>query len=127
MVSYNNIASLIIRLGFSGMMLTHGWGKFNRLLAGETSFADPLGIGETPTFLLAVLSEFIAPIFIITGLKTRFAAFFPTATMFIAAFVVHAEDPWGQQEFPLLFMVGFLAIFLIGPGKYSLDWRLKKL
>ena len=107
-------------------MLTHGWGKFNRLLSGDMSFADPIGIGEVPTFILAVIGEFISPILLIVGFKTRLASVFPAATMLVAALIVHADDPWSRQEFPLLFFFGFVTIFLLGGGRYSLDWRLKK-
>ena len=72
------------------------------------------------------MSEFIAPILIIIGFKTRLASVLPAATMFVAAFIFHANDPWKNQEFPLLYLVGYVAIFLLGSGKYSLDWKLKK-
>ena len=123
---YSNLASLILRLGFSGMMLSHGWGKFNNLISGNFSFADPIGIGEAPTLVLAVLGEFVSPILLIVGFKTRMATILPIATMITAAFIVHAADPWANKEHALLYLVGFLGIFLLGGGKYSLDWKLKK-
>lgn len=125
-MTYTNLASLVLRLSFGGMMLTHGWGKFSRLLSGDLSFADPIGIGEVPTFILAVIGEFISPILLIVGFKTRVASIFPAATMLVAALIVHADDPWSRQEFPLLYFFGFVTIFLLGGGRYSLDWRLKK-
>ncbi|WP_462249504.1 DoxX family protein [Ekhidna sp.] len=121
-----NLATLVLRLGFGGMMITHGWGKFSKLAAGDLTFLDPIGIGQAPTLILAVLSEFIAPIFIIVGFKTRIASILPAATMFVAAFIFHANDPWKNQEFPLLYLIGYVAIFLLGSGQYSLDWKLKK-
>ena len=124
---YSNLTALLMRLGFGGMMLTHGWGKFNHLISGGTSFLDPIGIGETPTLVLAVLAEFVAPILVILGFKTRPAAVLPAITMLVAAFIVHANDPWSKQEFPLLYLFGFIGIFLLGSGKYSLDWKLKKI
>lgn len=126
-MTHSNLASLILRMGFGGMMLTHGWGKFDRLISGDLSFADPIGIGEAPTLVLAVLAEFISPILIIIGYKTRIATILPALTMLVAAFVIHADDPWGKQEFPLLYFFGYGGIYLLGSGKYSLDWRLKKL
>lgn len=121
-----NFASLILRISFGGMMMTHGWGKFSRLMSGDLSFADPVGIGEAPTLVLAVLAEFISPIFLILGFKTRLATILPALTMVVAAFIVHSDDPWGRQEFPLLYFFGFVTIYLLGSGRYSLDWKLKK-
>lgn len=123
---YHNLASLVLRLAFGGMMLTHGWGKFLNLIGDDPSFGDPLGIGELPSLFLAVIGEFVCPILLILGFKTRLASVPPAITMMVAAFIVHADDPWRRQEFPLLYLAGYAAIFLIGSGTYSLDWRLKK-
>lgn len=111
-------------MGASGMLLTHGWPKFQKVLAGDFSFLDPLGIGETPTFLFAVIAEFVCPIFLIIGFKTKWMTLPPAITMFVAAFIFHADDPWGKQEFPLLYLLCFVTIFLLGSGKYSLDMKL---
>ena len=54
----NNIALLILRVVFAGSMLYgHGLGKFNKLIQGDLSFANPIGIGEAPTLILAVFSS----------------------------------------------------------------------
>jgi putative oxidoreductase len=41
--------------------------------------------------------------------------------MIVAAFIVHFDDPFKNKELALLYLAGFLIIFIIGPGKYSLD------
>ena len=123
---HTNLASLLMRLAFGGMLLTHGWGKFNNLISGEFGFPDPLGIGGAPTLVIAVLAEFVSPILLIVGFKTRISTILPALTMLVAAFIFHADDPWKNQEYPLLYFFGFLGIYLLGGGKYSLDWKLKK-
>ena len=51
----NNLALLILRIVFAGSMLYgHGLGKLTRLIEGNLSFSNPIGIGEGPTFFLAV-------------------------------------------------------------------------
>ena len=118
----NNIALLILRLVFAGSMIYgHGLGKLNKLISGDLSFGNPIGIGEAPTLILAVFSEFFAPIFILIGFKTKFFSFFPAATMFVAAFIVHMGDPFGRVEKALLFLTVFTILMLTGPGKYSID------
>ena len=118
----NNIALLLIRIVFAGSMLYgHGLSKFYRLLEGNLSFANPIGIGEAPTLVLAVFSEFLAPLFIIIGYKTKIFSFFPAATMFVAAFIVHLSDPFARKEKAILFLIGFVVIMMMGPGKYSID------
>ena len=118
----NNIALLLIRIVFAGSMLYgHGLSKFYRLIEGNLSFANPIGIGEAPTLILAVFSEFLAPLFILVGYKTKIFSFFPAATMFVAAFIVHLSDPFARKEKAILFLIGFVVIMMMGPGKYSID------
>ena len=118
----NNIALLLLRVVFAGSMLYgHGLSKFYRLIEGNLSFANPIGIGEAPTLVLAVFSEFLAPLFILIGYKTKIFSFFPAATMFVAAFIVHLSDPFARKEKAILFLIGFIVIMMMGPGKYSID------
>ena len=118
----NNISLLLIRIVFAGSMLYgHGLSKFYRLIEGNLSFANPIGIGEAPTLVLAVFSEFLAPLFILIGYKTKIFSFFPAATMFVAAFIVHLSDPFARKEKAILFLIGFIVIMMMGPGKYSID------
>ena len=118
----NNIALLVLRVVFAGSMLYgHGLSKLNKLIEGDLGFANPIGIGEAPTLVLAVFAEFLAPIFIIIGYKTKFFSFFPAATMFVAAFIVHMGDPFGKIEKALLFLAVFVILMMTGSGKYSVD------
>jgi putative oxidoreductase len=43
--------------------------------------------------------------------------------MSVAAFIVHFDDPFKSKELALLYLAGYLIIFVIGPGKYSIDKR----
>ncbi|KPM33526.1 DoxX family protein [Croceitalea dokdonensis DOKDO 023] len=105
----------------SFMIFAHGLGKFQKLIAGDFTFADPIGIGPAPSLFLAVVGEVVAPLLIIVGFKTRLAAIPAFITMFVAAFITHGTDPFGKKELALLYAVFFLVIFLVGPGKYSID------
>lgn len=118
----NSIALLLLRIVFCGSMIFgHGLGKLNKVLDGNFNFSDPIGIGETPTLILAVFSEFIAPIFILIGFKAKIFSFFPAATMFVAAFIVHLDDPFSRMEKSLLFLAVFTTFMITGSGKYSVD------
>lgn len=119
----SNISLLLTRVFFSLLMITHGYPKLMNLFSENPSFGDPIGIGEIPTLILAVIGEFIAPIFIIIGFKTKIFSFFPIATMLVAALIVHSDDPFAKKELSLLYLFGFLIVFLMGPGKYSIDKR----
>ncbi|MGB3150376.1 MAG: DoxX family protein [Maribacter sp.] len=116
-----DIGLVFFRIAVSVMMITHGLPKFQKLIAGNFEFGNPIGIGAAPSLFLAVIGEFICPILIILGYKTRLAAIPAAITMAVAAFIAHGADPFATKEKALLYLVAFLAIALVGPGKFSLD------
>jgi len=114
----------ILRVGAALLMLTHGVPKFLKLIGdSEIEFGNPIGIGPTATLILAVIGEFICPILVLVGFKTRWATIPPILVMLTATFIVHAQDPFGKKEKAILFLIMFVAILLMGPGKFSVDNR----
>ena len=116
-----NIGLALLRIAPSIMLLTHGIPKFQKLISGKFEFGDPIGIGSTPSLFLAVIGEFVCPILIIIGFKTRWMAIPPAIIMLVAGFIVHAADPFGTKEKTFLFITFFIAIIILGPGKFSID------
>ncbi len=117
-----DLALLLLRVGFGGLMLfSHGWGKLMKVVNGDMTFGDPLGIGEAPTLILAVLAEVGCSLLVILGLFTRAATVPLILTMLVAILFVHISDPFNKMEFALLYLIPFLALFFAGPGRYSLD------
>lgn len=113
---------LLLRIGMGlAMIIGHGYGKVNKIIAGDMSFLDPIGIGQAPTLVLATITELVFSILVIIGFKTRLAAIPIALTMAVAFFIVHASDAFGIKEVSLLYLVGFVCISLLGPGKYSID------
>lgn len=117
----SDLGLLILRVSFSVLMLTHGVPKLSKLFISPIAFPDPLGVGSGLSLVLTLIGEFIAPIFIMIGFKTKIAAIPATITMFVASFVVHFDDPIETKEKALLYLFAFLVILLSGPGKFSLD------
>lgn len=131
-IRYPDFTALVLRVGFGlYMLLGHGLSKFQLFISGtEIKFPSVLGLPPNVALGFAVFSEFIACILIIIGFKTRLAAIPLIITMLIAAFLVHGQDPWfmynadaGSKEPALLYGLGFVAIYLLGSGKYSIDHR----
>jgi len=113
---------LIMRLASGTFMLTHGYPKLMRLVDGRAEgFPDPLGIGSMLSLILATAAEVIGSALIILGFLTRFAAITLVFTMAVAAFVVHAGDPFSKMEMSLLYLLLFITLFIFGPGKYAID------
>lgn len=118
--NFNDLALLIVRVGFGGFMLTHGIPKIS-MLANPSDFADPIGVGATLSLILTLIGEVVAPILLIIGFKTKWAAIPAAITMFVAAFIVHAKDDLATKEHALLYLIAFVVLFLTGAGKYSVD------
>ena len=122
-----DLALLILRLWHGAMLLLlHGWGKATGFSSLAEKFADPFGIGKTPSLVLAIFGEVVCTVLLVLGLYTRVAALGAGATMATAFWFAHGGRLTGQGngELAFLFLGVFLALFFAGAGRYSLDAKL---
>jgi len=103
------------------MALAHGWPKLANYSEYASQFGDPIGLGPQLSLTLAVFAEFFCSFGIVFGLLTRAATIPLIITMLVAAFVVHADDPFQKQEFALLYFFPLVMLLITGPGRLSLD------
>jgi putative oxidoreductase len=115
---------LLLRLVFGGMMLTHGVPKLLGFADKMDGFPDPIGLGSTVALSLTVFAEVLCAGLVTLGAFTRLAVVPLVITMAVAAFVIHADDPLGRKELALVYLGAFLAIGMLGAGRYSLDSKL---
>ena len=122
-----NWAVLILRVGFSFFMVHHGYEKLQNLLAGNSAdFPDPLHVSPVFSHGLTVFAEFFCSILLILGLGTRLALVVLMGCMLVIVTILSPNEPLADKEHALLFLIGYAALYLTGPGKYSLDSRLFK-
>ena len=122
LMRYSHLGLPIFRIAASLMMMSHGYTKFKELIfGGKIEFYNFMGMGPEISLFLAIIGEWIAPMLIIVGFKTRYAAFLSAFTMGVAAFVVHGADPFGEKELALFYFLSFCMIMLTGPGAFSID------
>lgn len=106
------------------MLYGHGWGKLMTVFGGSFPAGfDPIGIGPELSMILAAFAEGICSLLIIAGFWTRLASLFLIINMSVAVFIVHfpAGDWFGDMELALFYLVAFAVVFLLGPGKFSID------
>jgi putative oxidoreductase len=119
-----DVAILLLRFGSAALMLTHGIPKLLKILEGDFSFGDPIGIGPTASLILVTFAEAICAALVMIGLMTRASLIPLIIAMMVAVFVAHAGDPFGDKELGLFFLISFIVLFLTGPGKYSVDQKM---
>ncbi|GAA4331771.1 DoxX family protein [Flaviaesturariibacter amylovorans] len=116
------MATLLLRLGFGSMMMVnHGLDKLMHFAQKAPKFADPFHIGSTTSLALVVFAEFFCAAFLILGLFTRLACIPLIIAMGVALFLAHKGQLFGEGEMAAIYLTGYLAILLLGPGKASLD------
>ena len=99
MKRYTDLGLLLLRAVLSLLMLTHGFPKLMRFVAGEfVLVGDPIGLGGIVSSILVLAGEVVAPVLILIGLKSRAASVISAFTMAVAAFVVHGHDPIGKKN-----------------------------
>ena len=139
-----DLSLLILRLAGLGLAFAHGWQKIAMLVSGNgdrfIAGVESLGFPLPVVFAwAAALAEFAGGIAVTLGIGTRVAAAFAAFTMFVAAFFRHnllghvlvwlgasgasAEeiDGWGNPERAATYLLIFVAVALIGGGRFSLD------
>src|SRR5262249_49148165 len=99
----------------------HGLAKlqhFSQQLDTFSKMGFPTPLGAT-----AIIAESICSILLIIGLATRPAALLLASTMAVAFVKVHGLALKGEhsRELAFIYLAGFVAILLGGPGKFSVD------
>jgi putative oxidoreductase len=72
---------------------------------------------------LAIVGEVVCSLLLILGLFTRPAAIGGMVTMAVAFLLIHGGKLSGEGngELAFLYLIGFTAILIAGPGRFSLD------
>jgi len=118
---------LILRVGIGISFMFHG---FPKIIAGPEKWEklggalSEIGINFAPTFmgLIAALSEFGGGLFLALGLFTAPACFFLLNTMIVATLMhIMKGDSFMKYSHALESAIIFISLFIIGPGKISLD------
>jgi putative oxidoreductase len=123
----SDTALLLLRIWHGGALLVlHGWGKLASFSSMAPNFVDPFGIGKTPSLALAVFGEVVCSALLILGLFTRVAALGCAITMATAFWFAHGARLTGQNsgEMAFLLLGVYLALFIAGAGKFSLDAKM---
>ena len=122
-----HIVEILGRILLSAIFLINGIGKiFN--YEGTIQYMENF---DVPDYLIipAITVEILFPILLIIGYYTKFSALVLSLFTLVLAVIFHTDFSNQMQLISFLKNIaiagGFLIIFVYGPGKYSLDHKLK--
>ena len=123
----NDLAKLIVRVTCAGLLIMHG---SNSLINGIQHIKDMVRNAGLPEFISYgnLVGEFVAPLFMIMGYKTRIAALIVAFNMLLSILIAHTDIMFMRNNFGgwmielnIFYMMTALAVFFAGAGKYSVS------
>lgn len=131
MAASEDLGKLILRITLAVLILLHGIAKLQNgidFISGMVTTA-----GMPAVFAYGVyIGEVLAPILVLVGLFTRPAAWIIAINMVVAIVLVHMGELWTLTktggwalELQGMFLFTAVAISLMGPGRYSLDYKIR--
>lgn len=122
-------AALLLRVALGLLFIAHGLTKvFVFTIPGTVKFFVSAGYPEFVAYLI-ILAELGGGLALILGLWTRWIALILFVEM-IGVIVYHAPKGWvfsspgGGWEYPALWAVALVALYLLGDGPFALSERL---
>ena len=126
--TFISVILLIVRVVFGVMLMNHGIDKWANYQELSAVFPDPLGIGSPLSLGLAIFGELACSMAFIIGFLYRLAMIPMIFTMCVAFFIVHADDPFAVKELAFVYLVVFVLMYILGPGKFAVyRWISKSL
>ncbi len=123
----NSFGLLLLRISTGGLMLFHG---IHKLMNGHTFIEKVLADKGMPAFLWigVPIAEVLAPALLILGLFSRISALLIALVMIGSIYLAFGTSAFSltntgglKAELNIYFIFVGLALFIIGPGKYTLN------
>jgi len=123
---YAAVAALLLRLALGVMFLAHAWLKIKVFTpAGTAQYFKSLGLPGEVAYL-TIAAEVGGGVLLILGIETRWVALALVPLMAGTIVLVHGKAGWqftnkdGGWEYPAFWIVGLLALALLGDGAAAL-------
>lgn len=125
----NNYAILVARIMMPVLFIVAGYGKLGDAYAGTQQYMQAMGVPGA-LLPLTILLELGGGLAILFGFLIRTTAIFTFGFTVLTALLFHSNFAEGANQ--LMFMKnftiagGYLLLAVTGPGKFSIDYLLKK-
>lgn len=126
-----DVAPLVLRVVTGLIFAMHGYQKLQNGMPGVESMLTSLGFPLPGLMaILLVAAELGGGILLILGLYTHWVAKILAFVALVAFVTVHLKNGFfmatGGYEFIILLFAASFSLMITGPGKYSLDRKMKK-
>ena len=116
---------LFLRLFFGVLFFMHGLDKLTNFNELSMNYPSVFGFGSYMTLMLSIFCEFCCSLFLIAGLLVRIILIPMIASMAVAFFDIH-DAMMPEGELSLIYLIVFIVMFAVGPGRYSVDYLIDK-
>ncbi len=116
-----NFGMLLHRLVFGILMMGHGYDKLIGFSERKDTFMNFMGLGSTLSLILVIFAEFFCALFIALGIFTRLSSIPLIICMGVALAKAHNMEFFGDGGVAALYLSAYILIFMVGPGKFSVD------
>lgn len=131
--TYTNLGRLFIRLFVGIMFMQFGIRHLMNYHTLSADFPTILGWSSPTCLTLMIVIELVCSLFIMTGFLTRLSVIPPALSMVAAEWyilhdllpsttTIYGIDSTQPGYLPIMFIGIYMFIFIVGPGKISLDY-----
>ncbi|HEY4559955.1 MAG TPA: DoxX family protein [Lysobacter sp.] len=125
----HDIGKLLLRVTLGVLVLLHGLAKLNGGMAGIVRMVEARGFPGALGYGV-LLGEVVGPLMLIAGFHARIGGALVFVNMLFAIVLVHlgqlgsfnSQGGWAL-ELQAMYLVGGLAVALLGPGRFSVNER----
>ena len=121
-----DLSLLILRLGFGILMMPHGYAKLMSFAEKSEKFMSFMGLSGSASLSLTIFAELFCAGLVALGLFTRLATIPLIVLTLVIVFVAHQGDIFDTASSGFFYLLAYVVILLLGPGKYSIDYSFDK-
>ena len=111
----------VLRVVFGVLFFIHGLDKMLNFNTLVNDYPSVLGFGSYMTLMVSIFCEFCCSLFLMAGLLQRLLTIPMIVAMGVAFFDIH-DAMMPEGELALIYFIVFIVLFLVGPGRYSVDF-----
>ena len=122
----SSVLILFFRLFLGAFIMFHGISKCIHFSAMAEHFPSPIGLGSKASLILVIFAELVCACGFLVGFLYRLSLIPMMFSFTIIVFVVSHHAHFQQRELPLVYLVSLVLLFFAGPGKFSIDYLIRR-